>query len=152
MRHDSYVKGEFWSVFIDVQNQWVSIRPWRHATTNYPHIVKIIIIMALQMTWVFSQMLTDGPRAKPAAVQSLWYNVGLVTLAAFHGQIDFSPTLQIIAGCGESYPPPPARRSFFRVLTREWLSDLRKVRSWHLIDCDRRLCTSCLLGFYFMDS
>lgn len=32
-------------------------------------------------------------------------SIALVTLAAFHGHIDFFPTLQIIAGCCESYPP-----------------------------------------------
>lgn len=32
------------------------------------------------------------------------HSVGSVTLAAFHGHIDFSPTLQIIAGYCESYP------------------------------------------------
>lgn len=54
-------------------------------------------------------------------------SVDLVTLAAFHGHIDFSPTLQIIAGCCESYPPRAAGRSFCSVLTQEWLSDLRNV-------------------------
>lgn len=63
-------------------------------------------------------------------------NVGLVTLAAFHGHIDFSPALQIIAGCCESYPPRPVGRSFYSLLTREWLSDLRNVISWDLIDWD----------------
>lgn len=37
------------------------------------------------------------------------HSSGSVTLAAFHGHIDFSPTLQIIAGCCESYPPPAGR-------------------------------------------
>lgn len=68
----------------------------------------------------------------------------LMTLAAFHGHIDFSPTLQIIAGCCESYPPRAAGRSFCSVLTWDWLSDLRNVISWDLIDCNWLMCTSCL--------
>ena len=71
-------------------------------------------------------------------------NIGLVTLTAFHGHIDFSTTLQIIAGCCESYPPRAARRSFCSVLTREWLSDLRNVISWDLFESDWLLCTSRL--------
>lgn len=51
--------------------------------------------------------------------------LSLVTLAAFHGHIDFSPTLQIIAGCCESYPPQLAGRSRWSVLTRHRLSDFR---------------------------
>lgn len=46
---------------------------------------------------------------RPAAAHSSWFKQQLVTLAAFHGHIDFSPTLQIIAGCCESYPPLAGR-------------------------------------------
>lgn len=53
-------------------------------------------------------------------------SVALVTLAAFHGHIDFSPTLQIIAGCCESYPPQLAGRSRWSVLTRQCLSDFEE--------------------------
>lgn len=46
-------------------------------------------------------------------------SVDLVTLAAFHGRIDFSPALQIIAGCSESYPPQAAGRGVCCLLTQE---------------------------------
>lgn len=45
----------------------------------------------------------SGPQRRSASDSS--DSVALVTLAAFHGHIDFSPALQIIAGCCESYPP-----------------------------------------------
>lgn len=85
-----------------------------------------------------SQMLADRllePGLQQHSASDSSDSVGMVTLAAFHGHIDFSPTLQIIAGCCESYPPRLAGRSFCGVLTRQWLSDLKKVISWHLIDC-----------------
>ena len=46
-----------------------------------------------------------------------------VTLPAFHGHIDFSPPLQIIAGSSESYPPKAAGWGCSSVLTQELLSD-----------------------------
>lgn len=104
------------------------------------HIVRLIIIVIYGITndacscrcWLIG--LKPSPRRRSASDSS--DNISLVTLAAFHGHIDFSPTLQIIAGCCESYPPRAAGRSFCSVLTREWLSDLRNVISWDLIDCD----------------
>lgn len=61
---------------------------------------------------------------------------GLVTLANVHGHIDFCPTLQIIAGCSESYPPWAAGWSLCSVLTRKRLSDLTNVISQDATDCD----------------
>lgn len=76
------------------------------------------------------------PSPQRCAASDSTDTVGLMTFAAFHGHIDFSPTLQIMAGCCESYPPRVARRGLGSVLTREWLSDLRNVISCDLIDCD----------------
>lgn len=103
------------------------------------HIIRLIIIIIHGITndacscrcWLIG--LKPSLEQRTASDSS--DNIGLVTLAAFHGHIDFSPTLQIIAGCCESYPPRAAGRSFCCVLTRDWLSDLRNVISWDLIDC-----------------
>lgn len=144
------MKWNFSSVpIVDWSLWWFSVRPWSHAKTNYlsyrqannyrnPWHYKWC--ECSHRCWLIG--LESSLQRRSASDSS--DNVGLVTLAAFHGHIDFSPTLQIIAGCCESYPPRPAGRSLCSVLTREWLSDLRNVISWHLIDCHWLLCSSCL--------
>lgn len=59
------------------------------------------------------------PEAQQHAASDSSDSLDLVTLAAFHGHIDFSPALQIIAGCSESYPPPAAGRGVCCLLTQE---------------------------------
>lgn len=93
-----------------------------------------------------SWLIGSEPSLQRRSVSDSSDNVGSVTLAAVHGHIDFSPTLQIIAGCCESYPPRAAGRSFASVLTRVWLSDLRNAISWDLIDCDWLLCVLPVYG------
>lgn len=92
--------------------------------------------------------LISSERSRQQRAASGSSDSGLMTLVAFHGHIDFSPTLQIIAGCCESHPPRAAGRSFCSVLTRQRLSDLRNVISWDLIDCNWLFFTSCLCYQY----
>lgn len=123
--------------------------------------------LKMRTTWVFLLADLKAGLQQHSAPESS-DSFGSVTLAAFHGHIDFSPTLQIIAGCCESYPPSADREEPLHVDMRALLSDLRKVIFWHLIDCNWRLCTSCpcnecifnrlsgelssaLLGFCFTD-
>lgn len=131
---------------------YISIQPWSHAKTNYAAYCRAnnTLIHGIRNDACAHKF---WPRGLEPSLQQHWApdssdSVGLVTLAAFHGHIDFSPTLQIIAGCCESYPPRAAGRSFCSVLTQEWLSDLRNVISWDLIECDWLLCTSCLWHEY----
>lgn len=86
------------------------------------HIVRLIITLIRGITneacshWCW--LIGLEPSLQQHSVSDSSDNVCLVTLAAFHGHIDFCPTLQIIAGCCEIYPPRPAGRSYCSVDTR----------------------------------
>lgn len=129
-----------------------AVLPWSHAKktqNNYlPYCRANECRNPQHWKWcMLLQILTERLGAQPAAAAGFLIQVTASTwwpIAAFRGHIDFSPTLQIIAGCCESYPPRAAGRSFFSMLTQEWLSDLCKTISWNLTVCNWLLYTSRL--------
>lgn len=105
----------------------IIILPQSHAGTNYPSCCYNRHNKRHRQRCECSQRWSGcGVGLQHRSASDSSDSVALVTLAAFHGHIDFSPTLQIIAGCCESYPPQLAGRSRWSVLTRQCLSDFEE--------------------------